>query len=303
MKKLLLSTIILLSVVNIFPDDFITITIQPNQSLWSIARANNITVDRLIRYNNITDVSRIIAGTIIKIPLTNNPHTHTIQKGETMWSISRRYNIPIADILSFNNIRNEQEIREGVVLRLSADTQATNTTSYTVQRGDTLYSLSRRHGLTPSELLNINNLTAETPLRTGQVILVKPLSESLETIDIAMPLNGEIREFSSAHFKGIGIYCTGSTDIKAAATGVVSLVEIIPGYGLTVFIRSNNGIITTYASLSSANVSAGTTVTRGQVIGVSGNIRRFNRQGIVFSVYNPGKNIRYDEATGRFVVL
>ena len=79
--------------------------VAKGDTLWSIANKYGITVDELINYNNLPS-STISIGQELKIPTGEvaNPTTYTVQSGDTLWSISRKYNVSVNDIIQANNL-------------------------------------------------------------------------------------------------------------------------------------------------------------------------------------------------------
>lgn len=100
--------------------------------------------------------------------------TYTVRAGDTLYSIARRYNTTVAKIAQTNNIKNVNLIRIGQVLKIpgtttiSAPKPATKT--YTVKRGDTLYSIARKNNTTVSRLAQLNNIKNVNLIRIGQVL-------------------------------------------------------------------------------------------------------------------------------------
>ena len=73
--------------------------------------------------------------------LFGTPATVTIDKGDTLYSISKRYDIPLRDLIDANGLRPPYTLKVGQVLRLPA------TSYHIVSRGDTLYAISRQYGV------------------------------------------------------------------------------------------------------------------------------------------------------------
>lgn len=81
-------------------------TVQKGDSLYSIARKFNTTVDELKRVNNLTTNS-LNVGQILKLPTeieTENYITYTVKAGDNLYSIARTYNIPLTNLIEFNNL-------------------------------------------------------------------------------------------------------------------------------------------------------------------------------------------------------
>ena len=102
-----------------------------------------------------------------------------MQAGDTLNSIATRFGVTIKDLMKLNDIANADQVYVGQVLRLTANaaTSAPATSSaserkYTVQRGDTLYSIATRLGVTTADLAKANNLANPNQIYTGQVLIV-----------------------------------------------------------------------------------------------------------------------------------
>ena len=73
-------------------------------TLYSIARRYNISVDKLKQINNLNN-NIIYIGQILNIPSSNNIE-YIVKKNDTLYSISRKYNIDVKDIMNINNLKN-----------------------------------------------------------------------------------------------------------------------------------------------------------------------------------------------------
>lgn len=112
---------------------------------------------------------------------TSNNATHTVAKGETLYSISKKYNTSIAQLKALNpdisldvlSINQEINVNGNVASQTPATvtTSNTNTNTYQVEKGDTLYAISRRFNISVSDLKSKNNLTSNL-LSIGQVLIV-----------------------------------------------------------------------------------------------------------------------------------
>lgn len=145
--------------------------VQKGDTLYSIARKFNTTVDNLKSLNNITTDSLAI-GQILKIPGEENikENTYTVKKGDNLYSIARTYGTTVDKLKDINNLTSNN-LSIGQVLKLpSSDTPKDNVV-YTVQKGDSLYSIAREYGTTVDALKKLNNITSNT-LSIGQKLLL-----------------------------------------------------------------------------------------------------------------------------------
>lgn len=157
--------------------------VQKGDTLYSIAAANNTTVDELKRANNLT--SNILStGQLLKIPSALLPEsTYIVKKGDSLYSIANKYNTTIDELKRINNLTSNI-LSIGQVLKLPSDKvsdveKEENTISYTVQKGDSLYSIARKYSTTIDKIKDLNNLTTNL-LSIGQVLLI-PTDTNLET--------------------------------------------------------------------------------------------------------------------------
>ena len=86
----------------------------------------------------------------------------TVQKGDSAYILSRRYNVPLRDLIEANRLVPPYKLEVGQRLTLPAARQ------YVVQKGDTLYGISRMHNVDVSELTRLNGLTPPYAVQTGQ---------------------------------------------------------------------------------------------------------------------------------------
>ena len=157
--------------------------VQKGDTLYSVAMANNTTVDELKKANNLT--SNILStGQLLKIPSALLPEsTYIVKKGNSLYSIANKYNTTVDELKRINNLTSNI-LSIGQVLKLPSDKvsdveKEENTINYTVQKGDSLYSIARKYSTTIDKIKDLNNLTTNL-LSIGQVLLI-PTDTNLET--------------------------------------------------------------------------------------------------------------------------
>lgn len=110
------------------------------------------------------------------IPLFNNygynyaPNSVIVQKGDTLYSLSRKYKVPLRGLIEENHLSEPYTLNVGQNLRLPVRQ------THTVAKGDTLYSISRKYNVDITSLSRTNGLEAPYTLNVGQVLA---LPESL----------------------------------------------------------------------------------------------------------------------------
>ena len=112
--------------------------------------------------------------------LTKN---HTVKKGETVYELSKLYNVSIQDIIKLNP-KSERVIYVGDVLTIPSESNnsnqndtSTNNSTYFVKRGDTKYGLSKKFGISISELEN-KNPHIKKGLQAGHLLSLKSTIEN-----------------------------------------------------------------------------------------------------------------------------
>lgn len=159
----------------------VTYVVQKGDSLWSIANANNTTVDEIANLNDLGE-NTIYVGQVLQIPNTGTDEakpsletTYIVQSGDTLYSIALKYNTTPNAIINKNNLSTSL-LNIGQSLKIPSDVESTGESddilynnTYIVQRGDSLWSIANKNNVSINELKNINNLTSDI-LTVGQIL-------------------------------------------------------------------------------------------------------------------------------------
>jgi murein DD-endopeptidase MepM/ murein hydrolase activator NlpD len=148
-----------------------------------------------------------------------------------------------------------------------------------VEKGETLWRISKAYGTDIDELARINQITNSAAIEIGQKILIpnqfqhKPvLLKYADSDDFIWPLRGRVvgsfgQVISNMQIKGINIAPHGSRDIIASRSGrVVFLSNNFAGLGKTIIIDHGDGFFTVYSLSSEVFVKPGDSVKQGTVI-------------------------------------
>ncbi len=105
--------------------------------------------------------------------------THRVRPGESLSVIARRYRVSVKDLQRWNNITDPRKLRAGkniVVFSSPAPVGSGSggTFKYTVQRGDSLWSIARKHKVKVADLQSWNDLATGAVLQPGQNITINP---------------------------------------------------------------------------------------------------------------------------------
>ena len=138
-------------------------TVQKGDTLWSIAKKFNTNVDKLKDINNLNDnILNIGQKLLISEGAPKDNNYYIVQKGDTLYSIAKKYNISVDELKEINNLNND-------LLSIGKKIYVIPNKEYIVKAGDTLYSIARKYNTTVSQLADYNNLKSVI-LSIGQKI-------------------------------------------------------------------------------------------------------------------------------------
>lgn len=166
-----------------------THVVQRGENLYRIGLKYGLTVTELMAANGLVNPNQIYAGQVLKIQSAGAPapaneptptqpaDVHVVQRGETLSEIASRYGVSVWALAQANNIGNPSVIYAGQVLTIPAgggpatsSPQATE--GYTVRRGDTLFRIAMRFGVTVDALVAANGLASPNHIYAGQVLRI-----------------------------------------------------------------------------------------------------------------------------------
>ena len=186
--------------------------VRPGETLFRISQRYGVSVDALVAANQITDRTIIYSGQVLAIPGAGSPApseqpesapppataptppsttgVHTVQAGETLSQIARRYGVSVASLASSNNLANPSLIYAGQQLQVAGASAAANIAGYTpdqsgqthtVQAGETLFSIATRYGLSSWVLAQVNNISNPALVYPGQSLTI-PAPDALSSL-------------------------------------------------------------------------------------------------------------------------
>ncbi len=174
------------------PTTYKDYVVKKGDSLYSIANKNNIIVDELKKINNLTS-NMLSIGQVLKLPTQDKVEEiamYTVQKGDSLYSIAKKFGITVDEIKSLNNLTsNNLAIGEQLMIKSSTGDEPINPEEecigtgyvepqyimYTVQRGDSLYTIARKYNTSVDNIKALNNLTNNN-LTIGEQLKIKEVS-------------------------------------------------------------------------------------------------------------------------------
>jgi LysM repeat protein len=169
-------------------DGSIVHMMRTGQALWTVAAYYDVDLAFLYLINGLTEEDILHPGDEVTVrlaegqeppPTPTPPLTHVVREGESAWSIALQNSIELDFLYLLNNMSESSILHPGneVIVRL-AEGQAppptpTPRSHHTVQSGQSLWLIAALYGLTLDQLIEINNLTAESVILQGDELLVR----------------------------------------------------------------------------------------------------------------------------------
>lgn len=241
---------------------------------------------------------------------------HILKNGETLYSISRRYNISLDLLLESNNIKDASRIMVGAKIYIPS--------SYTVKDGDTIYGIARRLNVSAIELMSVNSLNEASLIKPGDVLnipkskssiaskgsktpkasLVIPKKEDYKPLDdprnyskkeanysLLWPVPAKKTFYLEGKIKGIVIESNKGEDVKTITSGKVISTGVQRGFGQVVFVQSKSKHIYVYGGLDKITVKPNQELSLNDSIGKIGEEAFSGNARLYFIVYEKNQPI------------
>lgn len=195
------------------------------------------------------------------------PIRHQVVRGETAFSISRLYNVPVTAIAEWNGLNAEFTIREGQYLLIPQGGAAPQRAPAAVV---TAPGAGSETPVPPSAATPLPAATAPVaaPQTPDTGTPAAPAAPAASASRLAAPVPGSIiRAYAPGSNEGVDFGVPAGTDVRAADAGSVAAVTTDTSGGSIVVIRHADGLLTVYTQMDNLAVQKDASVSRGQVIG------------------------------------
>ncbi|WP_445457920.1 LysM peptidoglycan-binding domain-containing protein [Flavobacterium sp. HNIBRBA15423] len=162
--------------------------VQPKETLYSISKKFNVTVDEIKKVNTSITEANLAIGQEITIPLSKNitnssyknAYTHTVQSQETLYGIARAYNVSVQDLEELNKENLKEGLKIGQVIAIPSRKKTIDgktrivteeTVFHKVKAGETKYSVSKLYNISIKQL-ELQNPEIVNRFAVGTVLAV-----------------------------------------------------------------------------------------------------------------------------------
>lgn len=247
----------------------------------------------------------------------NERSTHVVRRGDTVYRISKKYGIPIRNIIRDNQLSPPYRLQIGDQIRI---TRFVGRASHIVRKGDTLYSISRQTNVSVSSLARLNNIKAPYRIGVGQKLRLpknrqvasyqysktkgswkKPKNSRPKKVPelkapprtssrFLWPVRGKVisrfgKKGGGLYNDGLNIAAAAGSPVRAAENGVVAYGgSELAGFGNLILIKHSGGYVTAYAHNSVLLVKRGQKVRRGEIIAKVGSTGAVARPQLHFEI-------------------
>ena len=151
-----------------------TYTVEPGDTLYKIANKFNITISDLKNLNNLTSDTLTVGQMLnLKQQQAENDTEYIVESGDTLYSISKKFNIAIDDIKRINNLTSDTLTIGQILLFKEQDkNNDLDYIEYIVKKGDNLYAIAKEYNVTQQEIMNLNSLKSNL-LSIGQILKIQ----------------------------------------------------------------------------------------------------------------------------------
>lgn len=202
-------------------------------------------------------------------PAGTEPRRHTVQRGETAYSIARRYNVSARAIGDWNGLNATLDVREGQVLLIPVTTgDAPEPEAAPPGAGST--APEPPSAAAPQPEVNppsVAGAAAAGAAAAPSAPAAAPQTAASDTARLAQPVSGRIiRGYAPGSNEGVDFGADAGAPVRAAEAGTVAAITRDTDQIQIVVLRHADGLLTVYANVDDIIVERGTSVARGQRI-------------------------------------
>ncbi len=245
--------------------------LKKGETLYSVAKAYDISPDAIAKANSIGDASKLPAGMKLVIP-----RMHRVAKGETLYGIAKAYGVALDSLRAVNGYKDGAVIKPGDKLVIPAGAAAVGGAKAGSSAPGPAAADPAPAGKAP-------------PPQAAPAGFPDSLRLSFKSADakVSWPCSGDVSYLEGKAY-GVLIKARLGESQKAVSSGTVAFADIFRGYGRVVMVASSKGYLYVYGGNESISVRAGDKVRSGQVLGVVGVDAKLGAPAAYFLVSKDG---------------
>ena len=243
--------------------------VQSGETLPAIADKYGMTTNQISVFNpNLSE--NVVSGQSINIPLSSKGCiNYKISSGETLYSISKRFQVSLNAIYEVNNISPETVVNVGRIIEIPVRQKDNNAVKkgcklmYKVDKKETIYGICRKFNITEDEFIAANPQLRNEKLKKNKYVCIPysnseieeamtPVAEVVEEVEdafevgIILPFGLSQKKLDSNNHKMLDFYrgfllALEETKDKFKSVNVHAIDEsIIDSLGTNVIVNSEN---------------------------------------------------------------
>jgi murein DD-endopeptidase MepM/ murein hydrolase activator NlpD len=242
---------------------------------------------------------------------------HTLQRGETIYALAKKYGVKEDEILFLNGIEDARRISVGQQIRIPGKSiqvgpipsGASSFIEHKTIRGETLFGIARRYNVTVSQIRTANNLSENYVLKIGDTIRIPtatappvassapvppvsvvspaPVISASKTVDRSLrwPVTVKDAAYMTGKLSGVVLTGTQGESVRCIAEGTVVSAGPFRGFGRVAIVQTRDGYLYVYGGQESLTVKEGDRVTSGAELGKLGIDSTSGKSDLFFMVY------------------
>lgn len=177
-------------------------TVKKGDTLYGIAKQFGISVDELKISNYLTNNTLRVGQTLVIPKIEESDSTYEnkyiVKKGDTLYSIAKRYGMTVDEIKQLNHLTSDI-LSVGQVLNISNNNDSSSDSDpiYIVKKGDSLYSIARKFGITVDDLMKTNGKTSNL-ISIGESLVI-PLHSNTHKRTYEVQTNDSLWKIAQAY--------------------------------------------------------------------------------------------------------
>ncbi|MDR0568000.1 MAG: M23 family metallopeptidase [Spirochaetaceae bacterium] len=232
--------------------------VQKGETIYSIARSYKVDLDGLMRFNGVDDPQKLRAGQRLSIPGNGSAFDYRAAKGDTLYSIARRYDVTLQTLRNANNLSESYVLKEGDLLKIPVK----GTESPAGLGGS---SAPKQSAPAPAP-------KPAAPAKTGDP-------------SIRWPVSAKEVLYMTGKLYGVALLGEKSEAVRSLTQGVVVSAGPYRGFGRVAIVQVTGGYLYVYGGCESLSVKEGDKVAPGSELGKLGVDAVSRKPQLFFLVY------------------